>query len=166
MQSIVAQQDETVSRKSLSSVSILPTDDFSDRLAEIQQSIAARAYQLFEERGQLDGHDLEDWFRAESEILLPISVKTYEFEDSLIARVQVPLPTANDIEVQVGERRIVICDRGPLHADSDDVGPFKRIFQSVALPEPVDWSSATVTFKEGILEVAARKVSAEHSFAA
>ena len=29
---------------------------------------ARRAYQLYELRGRIDGHDLEDWFQAESEL--------------------------------------------------------------------------------------------------
>jgi len=28
-----------------------------------------RAYELYVERGMEDGHDLEDWFRAEEELL-------------------------------------------------------------------------------------------------
>jgi len=166
MQPIVARDGERESQTSLPTASILATQGFSDRLLDIQESVASRAYQLFEERGQLDGHDLEDWFRAESEILVPIFVKLYEFEDNLIMRAQVPLPAADDIEVQVEERRIVICDRGPLHIDRDDTRTLKRIFQSVALPEPVEWASAAVTFRDGTLEVAARKLSAEDSFAA
>jgi len=31
--------------------------------------VALRAYQLFEGRGRVHGRDLEDWFRAEKEIL-------------------------------------------------------------------------------------------------
>lgn len=31
--------------------------------------IARRAYQLFEERGREPGHEWEDWFRAERELL-------------------------------------------------------------------------------------------------
>jgi len=31
--------------------------------------IRERAYQLYEERGCEHGHDLEDWYRAEAEIL-------------------------------------------------------------------------------------------------
>jgi DUF2934 family protein len=34
----------------------------------IEEQIRARAYQLFEERGREEGHDWEDWFRAEEEI--------------------------------------------------------------------------------------------------
>ncbi|MEX5214987.1 MAG: DUF2934 domain-containing protein [Nitrospiraceae bacterium] len=28
--------------------------------------IAAKAYELFEERGRVDGHDLDDWLEAEA----------------------------------------------------------------------------------------------------
>lgn len=35
----------------------------------IVEQIRFRAYELFEERGRLDGFDQEDWARAEAEIL-------------------------------------------------------------------------------------------------
>ena len=34
----------------------------------LEEQIRNRAYQLYEERGPEDGHDLEDWLSAESEI--------------------------------------------------------------------------------------------------
>ncbi len=36
---------------------------------ELHNRVALRAYQLFENRGRIDGRDLDDWFRAEQEIL-------------------------------------------------------------------------------------------------
>jgi Protein of unknown function (DUF2934) len=33
-----------------------------------QEEIRRRAYELYEERGRADGHDVEDWLRAEAEI--------------------------------------------------------------------------------------------------
>ena len=33
-----------------------------------QEQIRRRAYELYEERGRNDGHDLEDWLQAESEV--------------------------------------------------------------------------------------------------
>ena len=38
-------------------------------MQEVQLAIARRAYELFEARGREHGHDWEDWFRAESELL-------------------------------------------------------------------------------------------------
>jgi Protein of unknown function (DUF2934) len=34
-----------------------------------QQTIRRRAYELYEQRGRKDGHAMEDWLRAESEVL-------------------------------------------------------------------------------------------------
>jgi hypothetical protein len=34
----------------------------------VAEEIRIRAYELFEERGREDGHQLEDWLRAEDEI--------------------------------------------------------------------------------------------------
>jgi DUF2934 family protein len=36
---------------------------------ELTEIIRARAYQLYEERGCEDGHDLDDWLQAEAEIV-------------------------------------------------------------------------------------------------
>ena len=35
---------------------------------DLEEQIRQRAYQLFEERGMVDGHDLDDWLQAEQEI--------------------------------------------------------------------------------------------------
>jgi len=34
----------------------------------LEEEIRRRAYELYEERGREDGHDLDDWLRAEAEI--------------------------------------------------------------------------------------------------
>ena len=34
----------------------------------LEDQIRHRAYELYEQRGREDGHDLEDWFRAEAEV--------------------------------------------------------------------------------------------------
>lgn len=33
-----------------------------------EESIRKRAYQLYEQRGHIDGHELEDWLQAEAEV--------------------------------------------------------------------------------------------------
>ncbi len=38
-------------------------------LQQVEEAIRVRAHELYEERGRQDGHDLEDWLRAENEIL-------------------------------------------------------------------------------------------------
>jgi Protein of unknown function (DUF2934) len=36
---------------------------------QVQDRIRVRAYELYEQRGKVEGHDLEDWLQAEQEIL-------------------------------------------------------------------------------------------------
>jgi hypothetical protein len=36
---------------------------------EVENEIRCRAFEIYEERGQEDGHDLDDWLRAEDEII-------------------------------------------------------------------------------------------------
>jgi hypothetical protein len=44
-------------------------------LTNHQAEIRARAYELYVERSMDDGHDLEDWLRAEQEVLAETSTK-------------------------------------------------------------------------------------------
>jgi hypothetical protein len=47
-----------------------PADGATDESAQkLQQAIAARAYQNYLAGGQKDGHDEENWLKAEAEIL-------------------------------------------------------------------------------------------------
>jgi hypothetical protein len=53
---------------------------------ELQQRIAQLAFQLYEARGREDGHDIEDWLRAEAllqrERILPkASIAAAIYED-------------------------------------------------------------------------------------
>jgi hypothetical protein len=46
-----------------------PTTEISElQEFELQYQIRLRAYELYEKRGREDGHELEDWLRAEKEI--------------------------------------------------------------------------------------------------
>jgi len=38
-------------------------------LNDTEEKIRLRAYQLYEERGKIEGHALDDWLQAEAEIL-------------------------------------------------------------------------------------------------
>jgi hypothetical protein len=43
--------------------------DLSDHMTP-QEKIEFRAYRLYEERGRIQGFDLDDWLRAEREVLM------------------------------------------------------------------------------------------------
>jgi H+-transporting ATPase len=50
----------------------MPSNPTKKPLAEakpLEDQIRQRAYELYEERGREDGHDVEDWLHAEKEIM-------------------------------------------------------------------------------------------------
>jgi hypothetical protein len=49
-----------------------PVVDVSARNLGVQDAIVSYAYSLYEQRGREHGHDLDDWLRAESEVLTHI----------------------------------------------------------------------------------------------
>jgi hypothetical protein len=40
----------------------------SDAHPNLDEEIRRRAYELYESRGREDGHDIDDWLRAEAEV--------------------------------------------------------------------------------------------------
>jgi len=67
----IAKKRETAKRtKKSAPASAFPAPS---ELAEgMWERISAKAYQLWEERGRRDGHDLEDWYDAEGIVLQEI----------------------------------------------------------------------------------------------
>ena len=66
------------------------TGDVFDRIQQTYDSIARRAFEIFDNNGRWLGHDLEDWFRAESELLHPVHLEIAESDDNLTVRAEVP----------------------------------------------------------------------------
>ena len=45
-----------------------PKNIAADSHPNLEEEIRRCAYELYEERGRKDGHDLDDWLRAEAEV--------------------------------------------------------------------------------------------------
>jgi hypothetical protein len=45
-----------------------PKNQSGQPSSQLQEEIRKRAYELYEQRGSFDGHDIDDWLQAESEI--------------------------------------------------------------------------------------------------
>ena len=64
--------------------------DVCDRFDQIYNSIAQRAFEIFESNGRSFGHEFDDWFKAESEILHPVHVRLAESDDTLTVEAEDP----------------------------------------------------------------------------
>jgi Protein of unknown function (DUF2934) len=48
--------------------SAIPLRTPPEAIAEREEQIRRRAYELYEQRGKVDGYELDDWLQAESEV--------------------------------------------------------------------------------------------------
>ncbi len=84
------------------------TVNFLEELEVLSRETARRAFNLFQQRGQADGLDLEDWLRAEAELLRPVPIEMSESDDSFMIRAEVPGFDAKHLSIQADSAAIYI----------------------------------------------------------
>jgi HSP20 family protein len=90
--------------------------DLDSEMRPVQLAIARRAFEIFEARGCEHGHAWEDWFRAESELLRPVSVSMSESEDRISVRASVPGFEENELRIGIEPRRLTILGKKEMRA--------------------------------------------------
>ncbi len=149
-------------RKPMPSAALLSRRNPEDLRREMQQvelAIARRAYELFEARGCEHGHDWEDWFRAKSELLRPVSVTISESEDRITVCANVPGFEANELKVSIEPRRVTILGEKGLSPTRTAAGKTEpiagysdQILQVIDLPTDVTAENAVVEWQGGLLK--------------
>ena len=133
------------------------TEEISNEFSQIYDVIARRAFGIFESRGRSPGHELEDWFRAESELLRPVPVNVAESDGEYIVRAEVPGFGDKDIEVIVEPLHLAISGKRETKENEQNGKMIRfepraeRIFRVVDLPPFVDTSKVSTTLRDGIL---------------
>ena len=137
-----------------------------NRMEEIQQQIAQRAYELFEERGRDDGRDFEDWAKAEAELLAPINIEGNEIDNALEITAEVPGFDQKDIEVAVEPRRVFLSGKTEkaITPDSNEDQPFtgqqaSMFFRVIDLPAEIDTAKAEARLNNGRLTLTLPKLA-------
>ncbi len=147
-------------------------EDLRGEIQQVQLMIARHAYALFEARGCKHGHDQEDWYRAEAELLRPISVSMSESDDRISVRVNVPDLEESEVKVSIEPRRITILGKKKMSAmesegrkvEHIDWSP-DRIFRLIDLAAEIVPERSVAELQTGKLKlelpkVAKRKVEA------
>jgi HSP20 family protein len=135
-----------------------------EQMKEFSQSVARRAYEYFEARGREFGHDLEDWFRAESELMRRVPVEVKEVDGQIAVRAEVPGFAANEIKISVEPQRLVISGKSEKTAEKKEqtlLSEFRsnQFCRELRLPAEVEPDKTTAVLKHGILELAFAKAS-------
>jgi HSP20 family protein len=138
---------------------------FWDEVNTIFDKIGKRAYELFEWRGRQDGHDLEDWLRAEQELLKPMPVEVSEKDNMIVVRAEVPGFKAEDLEVNMEPGFVVIKGRAEQETRKDVDKTFfmetksNEIFRKIPLPVNVMADAGEAFLQDGVLEIKAPKAA-------
>jgi HSP20 family protein len=140
-------------------VKIVEPQTLVERLNKLSERISRRAYELFESNGSTFGHDLEDWFKAESEILQPFDLRIKEKNDSLTIEAQVPGFTVRDLEVSLEPWRLTISGQKETKEEQKSADATyqerssEQLLRVIDLPSEIDSAKARATLKNGLLEI-------------
>jgi len=148
------------------SVKLVEPKSLLERITQIQQDIARRAFEIFEKGGGFWGRDLEDWLKAETELLHPAHLNITESEDALTVRAEVPGFSASDLNIAVEPQRLTIS--GKKETSTEDKKKGKTVYEErcsnellriITLLVEVDPAKTTATLKHGVLEITLPKTA-------
>lgn len=148
----------------LTSISFKPlSTDFWADVEKLFGQVRQRAFQLFEGRGRANGHDLDDWFKAESELLKPVPLEITEKDNIVHIRADVPGFKENELEVNLDAGVLTIKGEHREETEKKDEKTYhsekraQQIFRRIALPVNVIADKMTATLQDGVLELSAPK---------
>jgi HSP20 family molecular chaperone IbpA len=137
-----------------------------NRKNEIQNVIARRAYELFEQHGRTNGHDIDDWIEAKVEVVRAYRHDLKELADAIVFKAELPCSfTTDQLNVSVEPRRLMLSGETELDVIRGGDTPAhtekraQRIFGVEELPVDVDPSRAAANLKGDLLEIVMPRVT-------
>lgn len=141
-------------------VKVVPAEALTERWARMKEAIARRAYELFERRGRVHGHDVDDWLQAESELLPRIPHTVAQTESEFIVFAELPGHwKADELLVGIEPRRLIVSgEREDQVTYTDSQGSRmesrqQTILRVLDLPMDVDPMRATASLVPKTLEI-------------
>ena len=132
-------------------------DDVFEEIERVYDSIARRAFELFQADGRVR-RELDDWLRAEAELLHPTHLVLTESDGDFILRAEVPGFTAKDLDIEVQPRYLRITGKREIKEEKNarkirSEWCADQILRAVDLPVDVDTARVNASLKDGILTI-------------
>ncbi|HMO79878.1 MAG TPA: Hsp20/alpha crystallin family protein [Pyrinomonadaceae bacterium] len=137
-----------------------------ERFEEITREISDRAFGFFEERGRALGSPIDDWMRAESEVLRKVPVEIKETDDEISVCMALAGFSPDEIEVSVKDTQLFVTGRAGSELKGSDESTIysewrgTRFYRELPLPSRVKDGSLTTDFKDGVLMLSMKKATA------
>jgi HSP20 family molecular chaperone IbpA len=134
-------------------------------MEKVTEAIRLRAFEHFLGRGSLFGSDLDDWLRAERELIWYPGAEMTENDKEVTLRVQAPGLEPGNIKVTVTPDSILIeAEVSHRHEESKGKVRFcefaEKMFRRFDLPEAINVDKVSATLDKGILQIVAAKAQA------
>jgi HSP20 family molecular chaperone IbpA len=130
--------------------------DSDEQARRIDEAIARRAYEIFERRGGMGWHEIEDWRQAESEVRSTLCFSLSEANDSFRVGFDAARFEEGTAEVWIAPRQMTICGKPIRHqeqAESATAVYEGRVFRTFALPVEVEPGRAVANVKRNFVEI-------------
>ena len=125
--------------------------------------VRRKAFDLFQQRGGMDGLDLDDWFRAEQDLVWKPESELAETEKEFQMKVAVPGLEAKDIQISALPDAVVI-QAETRHEEEKKEGKVhyseirnKKLFRRFAMSGGIDVEQVKANLDNGVLEITAPK---------
>jgi len=163
----MAEKIPTIQRTDEKPAAIQPVkfENLAEQVNKMFETVAQRAYEIFERNGRIFGRDLDDWFRAEMELLHPVHVQITESSEELEVKAEVPGFNEKEVEVSVEPQRLTITGKRQSHREEKKGKTVyaescsDQILRVVDLPVTVDPEKVKATLRNGILQMTMPKAA-------
>jgi HSP20 family protein len=148
----------------LGPLTFVEAEDMLGKLAEVSREIENLAFDFFRARGGGIGKDLDDWFRAERQILLPVPIQVTESDEKIHVSAAVPGFKPDEIQVSIKDKMLVICGEKEEKNEKDKlVHEWKsdRFCRQLILPSDVIADKVEAELADGMLELTLPKLAEE-----
>lgn len=138
-------------------IKFIAVEGFREQINEFARVVEARAYERYEWPGRAEGHALEDWVSAESELRCMVPVGILEGPEQLEVNIRLLGCLCHEIEACLEPRRLLIRVQKQeeksqkLGEESYAEQCLNDIFLALNLTDQVDPAKVTATFKDGNL---------------
>ena len=133
-------------------------------LDEVADRIREEAYRLFTGRGSGEGRALDDWLAAQRHVCWPAAELTEE-DDEFKIKVALAGFEEDDISVTATPNEVIVKATQSEEEEEEDEqvhwSEFHRndVYRRFALPADIDVSKVSASFKRGLLEVEAPRLT-------
>jgi HSP20 family protein len=121
-----------------------------EELESIAEKVRNRAYELFLMRGEVPGHDVDDWIQAERQLMWLPETELSEKEKEFQARINVQGLDAKDIRI-IALPNTILLQAEPKSKEA-------KLFQRLDFSTAIDPEKVTAKLDKGVLQLIAPKV--------